>query len=123
LFYQITDDLSFDLGVSVYQNRYSDGSALSVTATYIKAMYNLGKGRLIPHIGVEYVNMPINDDGDMYYTSGTAIFFGGEFTVIEGLSIIGDVKLANKSDLTDDNSTDNFSSLNAYPFIAIRWYI
>jgi len=123
LFYYFTDDLSVDVSFAILERQLNVGDA-NISATYVKALYDLGKGNIIPHVGLEYMTArrKINEDAD-YYSSFNMIF-GLEVKIVNGLSLLVDLKVLAKTDTEDyENQTEHESFVSASPFLSIRWYL
>lgn len=127
VFYQFTDDFSAEFGLSLYQRGMRSGAEWNTTATYFKVLYNIAnyaRGKIMPHVGFSYINLPLNDDGDLAQVSGFNVIAGAEMGVAENISILMDMMVLHKADyISGDGLSKHYQYLMAFPFISLRWYI
>ncbi len=124
LFYQFTDDLSIDFGASAWEYRSNSDVETNINATYLKVLYNLGRGVIIPHVGLEYVIINTRTADDATFASDFACLFGAEVSLMQGLSLLADIKLINNASvLYSNDSFGRYSAVTLYPFLSVRWYI
>jgi hypothetical protein len=123
VFYQWSDDISFDLGFALIDQETEGHIKTYINSYCLRSLYNLGKGNIIPHIGAEYINT-IGKlwSSDFSFTS-ISLILGLEITVIKDLSIMADLKAVSTTTINIPGDTIYANSVNMVPTLGIRWYL
>ena len=132
LFYQFTNDISAGIGLISSNDPTGSNDTDSYLGLQLKGQWNLGKGKIIPHVGAEIDYVSGDTPGGAWLTSfsfiNLALTYGYEVMWLPGLSIVGDVRVLEYSSLDgtnifDDQETDTSLSLITGTTLGIRWYI
>ena len=125
-FYYVTDRLSVDLGFAYDNQQYKNHDKSYFNSVYFSAMYELGGGPVVPHIGIEYINTLVGSghySRDDYTQVTKAIVFGGEYRPVNDFSVIMDLRVVENDSFTTIHSSQYASVVNMMPIVSLRWYL
>lgn len=131
-FYQFTEDVSGGVGIINVNDPIPGADTDTVLGLQIKGQFNLGRGKTIPHLGVEldYVSADISGSSspdDTYTILNLAIMYGVEVMWIPDLSILLDARVLEYGSMDGvflgATTQDSHVALLSGGTLGIRWYI
>ena len=123
IFYYFTNDLSLDLGLYYADIHYRDKTRAYTNSVYAKALYNLGDGVVIPHVGFEYIKTIGNDTAVDYTQISESLIIGCEFRPIDDFSLIMDLRALSNVAYSYRGYSEYGSSTCLMPVLSLRWYL
>lgn len=122
-FYQATKDMSFDFGFSYINREMENTQKQSLNSYYFRALYNLGSGTIIPHVGLELIKTAGRLGHKDIAETNHSIIVGTEIKVMDDLSVMADLKVLEKVLFEGYGFLGDATAINMMPVLSVRWYL